>query len=58
MAFFQGAQSVKIVGGAFNNVEGNLVIHVQNRHVTNLDSHNVGNNKLYDNALRISRQSD
>ena len=51
MAFFQGAQSIKIVGGAFNNVEGNLVIHVHNNLGNNINSFN-------DNSIRISEQPD
>ncbi|KAF8816163.1 hypothetical protein BYT27DRAFT_7184987 [Phlegmacium glaucopus] len=62
MSFFQGASNVKIVGGEFNDIKGNLTVFDRSRHEINVDTGNVLNNKLInsfnDNSTRISEQSD
>jgi len=60
MSFFAGASNIKIVGGEFNDIKGNLTVFDHSRHEVNIDSGNVYNNKIIDsfndNSTRISEQ--
>ncbi|KAF8816172.1 hypothetical protein BYT27DRAFT_7184994 [Phlegmacium glaucopus] len=57
MSFFKGASNVKIIGGEFNDIKGNLTVFDRSRHETNVNNSNVYNNKLInsfnDNSIRI-----
>ncbi|KAF8816173.1 hypothetical protein BYT27DRAFT_7128093 [Phlegmacium glaucopus] len=46
MSFFAGASNVKIIGGEFNDIKGNLTVFDHSRHEMNLDTSNVYNNQL------------
>ncbi|KAF8816182.1 hypothetical protein BYT27DRAFT_7185009 [Phlegmacium glaucopus] len=62
MSFFQGASNVKIIGGEFNDVKGNLTVFDRSRHEFNVDTGNVSNNQFINSfnnkTTRTSEQSD
>jgi len=49
---------IKVVGGKFNNIEGNLRVVDRSRHETNFDCHNVYGNTLTDAFNTNSEKSD
>jgi hypothetical protein len=46
MSLFQGVSNVKITGGEFNEVCGNLIVYDQSRHHLNVNSFNTTNHTV------------
>ncbi|KDR86125.1 hypothetical protein GALMADRAFT_42348, partial [Galerina marginata CBS 339.88] len=56
MAFFSGASNVRITGGEFNVVKGNLSVFDQSRHHANVNSFNTRNLTTQDSYNNHSRR--